>query len=120
MDFNFEWDNAKALANTKNHGVTFEQAATVLLDSLALTVFDHAHSQNEERGFTIGQSSNRTLLIVVHTFATLSPTRARVRIISARKPTTNERRSYEKERKRGLSTVIELSGSERHDGVHLG
>lgn len=97
MDFDFEWDSAKALANTKNHGVTFEEAATVLLDSLALTVFDQAHSQNEERWFTVGQSSNGALLVVVHTFDTLSPTRARVRIISTRKPTTNERRSYEKE-----------------------
>ena len=97
MDFDFEWDSAEALANTKNHGVTFEEAATVLLDSLALTVFDQAHSQNEERWFTVGQSSNGALLVVVHTFDTLSPTRARVRIISTRKPTTNERRSYEKE-----------------------
>ena len=97
MHFDFEWAPAKALTNTKNHGVTFEEAATVLLGPLALTVFDEAHSQNEERWFTIGQGSTGSLWVVVHIFGSVSPTRARVRIISARKPTTNERRSYEKE-----------------------
>lgn len=97
MDIDFEWDPAKALTNIKNHGVAFEEAARVLLDPLALTVFDQAHSDNEERWFTVGQSSNGTLLVVVHTFHALSETRVRVRIISARKPTSNERRNYESE-----------------------
>lgn len=47
--YNFEWDVAKALSNANKHGVTFDQAATVFLDVLALTVFDAAHSQYEER-----------------------------------------------------------------------
>jgi hypothetical protein len=41
------WDPAKALSNLARHGVSFDQAATVLLDPLALTVFDAEHSQAE-------------------------------------------------------------------------
>ena len=38
------WDPVKAQSNiTKHNGVTFVQAASVLLDALALTVFDAAH-----------------------------------------------------------------------------
>jgi uncharacterized DUF497 family protein len=37
----------------KHNGVTFVQAATVLLDALALTVFDASHSEVEERWFTL-------------------------------------------------------------------
>lgn len=52
--FDFEWDAAKALTNKAKHGVTFDQAATVFLDALALTVYDEAHSKFEERWFTLG------------------------------------------------------------------
>jgi uncharacterized DUF497 family protein len=38
--FEFDWDPAKALSNRREHGITFEQAATVFLDALALTVYD--------------------------------------------------------------------------------
>ena len=41
----FTWDPAKAASNVTKHGVTFAQAATVLLDALALTVFDAGHSE---------------------------------------------------------------------------
>ena len=41
--YDFEWDGHKAASNLKKHSVTFEQAATVFLDALALTVFDEAH-----------------------------------------------------------------------------
>lgn len=42
------WDAAKAHGNIAKHGVTFAQTATVLLDPLAVTVFDAAHSEHEE------------------------------------------------------------------------
>lgn len=38
--YDFEWDPAKALSNFKKHGVSFEEAAAVALDALALTVYD--------------------------------------------------------------------------------
>jgi hypothetical protein len=45
---------AKALSNIHKHGVTFDQAATVFLDGLALTIYDTASSNGEERWFTLG------------------------------------------------------------------
>ena len=48
----FTWDPAKAASNVTKHGVSFAQASTVLLDALALTVFDAGHSEFEERWFT--------------------------------------------------------------------
>lgn len=61
------WDALKAEANIAKHGVTFAEAATVLLDPLALTVFDDEHSQEEDRWFTLGTSSDDKLLAVAHT-----------------------------------------------------
>jgi uncharacterized DUF497 family protein len=89
------WDALKADANIAKHGVTFAQAATVLDDPLALTVFDAAHSQNEERWFTLGLSSEGTLLAVAHTYQSTDAALEQVRIISARTATRRERQQYE-------------------------
>jgi len=91
------WDAAKAHSNIAKHGVTFAQAATVLLDPLAVTVFDAAHSEHEERWFTLGLSSEGTLLAVAHTYQSIDISQARVRIISARQATRREREQYENE-----------------------
>lgn len=93
----FTWDPAKAASNLTRHGVSFSQAATVMLDALALTVFDAGHSEYEERWFTLGQSGEGKLLAVSHTYTATGPESARVRIISAREATRNERRQYENE-----------------------
>lgn len=89
------WDPVKAVANLAKHSVSFAQAATVLTDPLALTVFDAAHSQDEDRWFTLGMSSDGRLLAVAHTFVPTRPDSALVRIISAREATRRERRQYE-------------------------
>lgn len=89
------WDASKAQSNIAKHGVTFAQAATVLLDPLAITVFDEAHSQTEERWFTLGMSSEGKLLAVSHTYQITEPETTRVRIISARDATRNERVQYQ-------------------------
>lgn len=91
----FTWNPAKAASNVTKHGVSFAQAATVLLDALALTVFDTEHSEFEKRWFTLGLSSEGRLLAVSHTYTATGPDTARVRIISAREATRNERRQYE-------------------------
>ena len=95
---NITWDDRKAQANVAKHGVTFAEASTVLLDPLALTVFDAAHSQHEERWFTLGTSSEGKLLAVSHTYhqSEASP-EAEARIISARKASPHERQQYENE-----------------------
>jgi len=43
----FEWDPAKAAANLLQHGVSFEDAATVFLDPLAKIHDDPDHSATE-------------------------------------------------------------------------
>ena len=64
VSYDFEWNSVKALANTHKHGFSFDQATTVFLDALALTVFDDAHSASEERWFTLGHDANGALLAV--------------------------------------------------------
>lgn len=91
------WDDLKAQSNLGKHGVTFAQAATVMLDPLALTVYDEAHSETEERWFTLGQSSEGRLLAIAHTYHMLNANTARIRLISAREATRQERRQYENE-----------------------
>lgn len=91
------WDVAKARANIVKHGINFAEAATVLLDPLALTVFDGAHSETEDRWFTLGKAIEGKMLAVSHTYQPTGPVSAQVRIISAREATRSEREQYENE-----------------------
>ena len=60
----FEWDAPKSTANLRKHGVSFEAAATVFGDPLALTFEDPDHSIREARLITIGQSYQDLLLAI--------------------------------------------------------
>lgn len=93
--YRFAWDIAKASANRRKHGVSFELAATVFRDPLALSRYDDEHSEGEERWLTLGEVENGQLLVVSHTFEEISAQEARVRIISAREATAHEREQYE-------------------------
>jgi uncharacterized DUF497 family protein len=93
--YRFDWDPAKATANRHKHGVSFEQAAGVFRDPLALSRYDEGHSEDEERWLTLGVNEHGVLLVVSHTFEELSAQEARVRLISAREATATERRQYE-------------------------
>jgi uncharacterized DUF497 family protein len=55
----FEWDQAKADANLRKHGVSFEEARSVFGDRLATSVVED--SQDEERWLTTGVSEARSL-----------------------------------------------------------
>jgi uncharacterized DUF497 family protein len=96
VELDITWDPVKARINLAKHGVSFTQAATVLLDPLAVTLFDARHSDDEERWFTLGQSRGGVLLAVAHTFRTTGATTAAVRLISARPATRHEREQYER------------------------
>ena len=85
-----EWDDAKAAANEKRHGVTFQDAATVLEDPLSVTYADPDHSLDEMRFLTFGHDAAGRILVVAHT-----DRGATVRLISARLVTPAERRAYE-------------------------
>lgn len=95
MQYTVEWDAAKARSNEAKHGVSFERAAEVLLDPLAMTIFDDSHSAlHEDRWVTMGQVGG-DLLVAVHTYEERGPDNALVRIISARHATKLERKQYE-------------------------
>ena len=93
--FEFEWDPTKARNNFRKHGVNFERAAEVFRDPLALTIPDDEHSMTEARWITMGKDTRGRYVVVVHTFVPLRDETARIRIISARRPTKTEARAYE-------------------------
>jgi uncharacterized DUF497 family protein len=93
--YRFAWDAAKARANWRKHRVSFELAIAVFRDPLALSLYDEEHGEGEERWLTLGQVENGTLLVVSHTFEELDKWEARVRIISARRASSNERAQYQ-------------------------
>lgn len=86
----YEWDAAKARSNIRKHGVSFDEAATVFLDRLALTFPDPYHSPEEHREITIGHTAGLQLVFVSHL-----QRGDRIRIVSARKATRMERKQYE-------------------------
>jgi hypothetical protein len=95
----FSWNESKNRTNLAKHKVGFELAALVFRDPLRLTRQDRIED-GEERWQTIGVAHGVTLLLVAHTFvedtAETGPVE-RVHIISARRATPRERKSYEAE-----------------------
>jgi uncharacterized DUF497 family protein len=89
----FEWDPTKAVKNFTKHGVSFEEAATVFGDPLALTIPSTDHSEGELQELTVGLTRHGRLLVVTHT----ERGNDRMRIISARLATGREKRIYESE-----------------------
>lgn len=83
----FEWDEAKARANLRKHGVAFVEAVTVFLDPRAI---DAPDLQDADRFVVIGRSASTRVLFVVY-----AERRDRVRLISARKASPSQRRIYE-------------------------
>ena len=88
----FEWDENKNAINKKKHGIAFEEAQTVFYDEEALVIDDVEHSEDEERFIILGMSLKAKLLVVCHC---LRESETVIRIISARKATTNETKQYE-------------------------
>jgi uncharacterized protein len=63
----FEWDPKKAIANRKKHRITFQEAASIFGDPLAVTFEDPDHSTSENRYITFGLSQHKHLLVISHT-----------------------------------------------------
>ena len=98
MDFEFELrgirfvaDADKARRNVTNHGVTFEEAAQAFFDPFALVI--DASRNDEARDALIGADFSTRLLYVVH--IAFEADTERIRLISARLPTREERNRYE-------------------------
>ena len=85
----FEWHEAKAEANLRNHGVSFELACTVFRDPFAIERVDDREDYGEERFVAIGMAEGKVLLFVAYT-----EREERIRIISARRALQNEQEDY--------------------------
>lgn len=94
MEYNLEWDPAKARENFRKHRVGFERAAQVFRDPNILSIEDEEHSEQEERWISMGRDERGNLLIVIHTFRETDPQNLTIRIISARKATPREAKQY--------------------------
>ncbi|MGA3322928.1 MAG: BrnT family toxin [Terriglobia bacterium] len=95
MRYTFEWDPIKAKENLRKHRISFDRAAEIILDPLAVSVFDEEHSENEERWVSMGKDRRGSVLILNHTFLEVAADECRIRIISARKADKRETRQYE-------------------------
>lgn len=87
----FEWDEYKNKTNQAKHGISFEEAKTVFFDDNAIVFDDPDHSIEEERFLILGLSMHENLCIVSHCCRSENDT---IRIISARKATKNETKTY--------------------------
>lgn len=97
-DLHFEWDPAKARANVRKHGISFDEAETAFYDEHALILPDPDHSApGDERLLLIGLSGALRVLVVIH--CELEEGRV-VRLISARRATRSERAQYDARWKR--------------------
>lgn len=88
----FSWNENKKASNLRKHGVSFDEAQTAFDDEYALVVSDERHSDFEARQLLIGYSQKNRLLLV----SFIERAANRIRIISARLATRQERKEYEK------------------------
>jgi uncharacterized DUF497 family protein len=93
-----EWDEAKARANLRKHGISFDEAETAFTDDYGLVLPDPDHSSvEEERLILLGMSAALRVLVVVHCERAGGDI---IRLISARRATRSERAQYDARWKR--------------------
>ena len=85
----YQWSRDKAATNLRKHGVDFADAVSIFSDDLAITISDKRF--DEERFVTLGLDAFGRVLVVVYTLRG-----DKIRVISARKATRQERQQYEK------------------------
>ena len=91
----FDWDPAKAESNFKKHGVSFQEASTVFLSDQIRVFADESHSaSDEQRLIAIGYGQKDRILTVVHCYRENDE---KIRIISARKASKQEKIFFEGE-----------------------
>lgn len=89
----FEWDEDKAEANYRKHGVDFPDATEVFDDVLRIEWHDTREDYGEERFCTVGKAQG-ALLFVAYTMRG-----ERIRFITARSASRREKRDYHGNRK---------------------
>ena len=83
----FEWDESKRLFNIHKHGIDFSDVP-VVFDGLIVTVKDERFDYGEQRFVTFGLLQGQ-VVAMVHT-----ESEDYIRIISTRKATKNEQKTY--------------------------
>jgi uncharacterized protein len=91
MGLRFDWDPDKAHRNQRKHGVTFVEGMSIFYDDNGILIHDPDHSNEEDRFILIGMSTQLRLLVVSHTYRAEDRV---IRLISARKANSAERRQY--------------------------
>ena len=89
----FEWEPRNASANLKKHGVSFEEAKSVFYDESARLISDPDHSDDEDRFILLGVSYSLRVILVCHCYRSKGNI---IRIISARKATSQESKVYKR------------------------
>jgi hypothetical protein len=89
MGLKVTWDPAKAESNLRKHKIHFSDAEAVLFDPLALTIEDES-AEGERRFITVGADALNRIILVVYTYC-----KENIRLISARRATRRERKTYE-------------------------
>ncbi len=89
----FDWDVRKAAANLKKHKISFEEAKSAFYDERAKLIDDPTHSADEERFILLGLSHLLRIVVVCHCYRSHDNI---IRIISARKATTQELKAYQR------------------------
>ena len=89
----FEWDPRKAVANLRDHGISFAEAVTVLEDAFALTRED-PDAAEERRFVTLGLCDEANMLVVVYVYREPDI----IRVLSAWRANKPQRERYEKGR----------------------
>jgi hypothetical protein len=87
----FSWDGSKNKLNQTKHGISFEEAQSVFFDENAMEFFDPDHSKEEYRFIMLELSYRLCILVVSYC---LRENESEIRIISARKTTKKEQKTY--------------------------
>jgi uncharacterized DUF497 family protein len=88
----YEWDEAKASLNLRNHGLSFEVACEVFDDFFAYEWADDREDYGEERFNITGMVHGRLITV------TFTMRETKIRLISARKAEPRERRRYHEQK----------------------
>lgn len=91
----FQWNLVKNKMNIQKHGISFGEASGVFDDASVLEKPDATHSWDEDRWIALGSIGGIGIVVVVWVARG-----EKVRLISARRATASERRSYERQERR--------------------
>lgn len=91
----YDWDKNKAETNIESHDVSFEEAVLVFTDDWAIEKYDDAHSDIEEKRFTVIGLAKLRLLRVTYTVEKDDDDNEVIKIISAREAKGLDKKDYE-------------------------